>query len=237
MRLRRGLRPALLSTAAAAACLAILPPATAVAADPRGNNGTVKIGEVRVDGVDHRDHANHPHVPCDFELRFFNFDKDQTASITFTIHPPSGSGEVLLNEHQVVSDDPAGGGQDLDAVFTYSGNDFGLGRFQQHPKQGYHVKLTIKSDGVPGGVKHKTFWLKCLSTTPGEPAPSDAPIPTESSTAPGEAPSTSPASDDGGLPVTGAAAGAIALGGLALVGGGAALLVMRRRRENITFTS
>ncbi|HEY0697240.1 MAG TPA: hypothetical protein VGD43_05465, partial [Micromonospora sp.] len=175
MRLRRGLRPALLSAAAAAACL-VLTPAVA-AADPPGNNGTVKIGELVLDdGM-----ANRPHVPCDFEVRFYNFDKDQTAQITFTIHPPSGDGTILLSEEKVISDDAAGGGQDEDAVFAYSGTAFGLDRFKRQEEQGYHVKLTIGSDGVPGGKKHKVFWLDCAAPSP-QPSGSATPTPTPSVT-------------------------------------------------------
>ncbi|MGI5522596.1 LPXTG cell wall anchor domain-containing protein [Micromonospora sp. CA-259024] len=76
--------------------------------------------------------------------------------------------------------------------------------------------------------------------TTGSPTPSGSSSPSES-TAP--AGSSTPSSggagggeDDGSLPVTGAAATSIALGGLALIGGGA-LLMMRRRRDRITFTS
>ncbi|MFC8298620.1 LPXTG cell wall anchor domain-containing protein [Micromonospora orduensis] len=72
--------------------------------------------------------------------------------------------------------------------------------------------------------------------TTGSPTPS---VPATPST-PGGSPSTSGGAGGGGnggsLPITGAAATSIALGGLALIGGGA-LLMMRRRRDRITFTS
>jgi LPXTG-motif cell wall-anchored protein len=239
MRLRRRLRPALITAAAGVACLALGTPAVA-ADDPRGNNGTVKIGDVAVDNVI-EGKANRPHVPCDFEVKFFDFDDDQTAKITFTIHPPSADGggndgTVLLSETKTISDDPAGGGQDQDAVYAYSGSDFGLERFKAHPKQGYHVKLTIESDGVPGGVKHKVFWLKC-ETTPS--TPSSPPPPSSPENPPPSSPGGNGGGNNGGgsLPITGVAAGGIALAGLALVGGGVALLVLRRRRDDVTFTA
>jgi LPXTG-motif cell wall-anchored protein len=188
-------------------------------ADPPGNNGTVKINSQDVDSND--DISNQPHVPCDFQVEFFGFDEGQTATITFTIHPPSGDGDVLLSETQTVSDDPAGGGlNDVDAVFKYSGTTFGLDRFSAQPQQGFHVKLTIESAGVPGGKKHKVFWLQCAPTTP-SPSPSTTP-------APSSAPSTTPAA--GALPVTGIGVGGLIATGLAMVGAGAALLYMRRRR-------
>ena len=64
-----------------------------------------------------------PHLPCDYEIRFFDFDDGQTATITFSIHPPSGRPTVLLSENRVIGDDSAGGGQDEDVVLTYSGLD------------------------------------------------------------------------------------------------------------------
>src|SRR5215471_3380885 len=92
-------------------------------ADPPGNNGTVKINAQDVDSSD--DISNQPHVPCDFQVEFFGFDTDQMATITFTIHPPSGNGDTVLSETRTVSDDPAGGGlNDPDAVFKYSGTTF-----------------------------------------------------------------------------------------------------------------
>ena len=186
-------------------------------ADPPGNNGTVKINSQEVDdGI-----SNEPHVPCDFQVEFFGFDEGQTATITFTIHPPSGQGDVLLSETQTVSDDPAGGGlNDVDEVFQYSGTSFGLDRFEAQPQQGFHVKLTIESEGVPGGKKHKVFWLQC--------APSPTPTPSASTTPP--APTTTSTTAAPALPVTGIGVGAMVATGMAMVGVGAALVFLRRRR-------
>lgn len=209
-------------------------------ADPPGNNGTVKIN-----AQDGADIANDPHVPCDFQLAFFGFDANQTATITFTIHPPSGSGDVLLSETRTISTDAAAGGKnDVDEVIPYSGTSFGLDRFTAQPQQGFHVKLTIESPGVPGGVKHKVFWLECAATSPtASPSTSVSPSPSTSvSASPSKsvpvspsqspsttkAPSTSPAA--GGLPVTGAGLGSLIATGLALIGAGGALLFLRRRR-------
>jgi len=185
-------------------------------ADPPGNNGTVKINAQGVDSSD--DISNVPHVPCDFQVEFFGFDQDQTATITFTIHPPSGSGNVLLSETRTVSHDAAGGGlNDVDEVFSYSGTTFGLENFTAQPQQGFHVKLTIVSAGVPGGKKHKVFWLQCAPVN-------KPPSPPPSITKP---PSVTPAAAS--LPVTGPGVGGLVTIGLALVGSGAALLLWRRR--------
>ncbi|MGC1215378.1 MAG: LPXTG cell wall anchor domain-containing protein [Micromonospora sp.] len=244
MRQRRRLGLALSSAAAAGvACFAIATPALA---DPPGNNGTVKIDTVEVDDHNDPNIANRPHVGCDFQVRFFGFDKDQTAKITFTIHPPSGSGEELSSETKTIStDDAAGGLNDEDEVFTYHVADWDLSTYKEQPKQGYHVKLTIYSEGVPGGVKHKVFWVpNCTSTESPSPTPTPTPSESESPTTP-SSPGASLSGGAGGgngenggsLPLTGVAATSTALTGLALIGGGAALMVLRRRRDKITFTS
>jgi LPXTG-motif cell wall-anchored protein len=205
-------------------------------ADPPGNNGTVKINSQNVDSSE--DISNEPHVPCDFQVEFFGFDAGQTATITFTIQPPSGKDVVLLSETETISNTPAGGGlNDVDEVFKFSGTSFGLDRFTAQPQQGFHVKLTIVSAGVPGGQKHKVFWLQCASTTPPPssppPTPSASPTPTTSPTASSTTggPSTSPPA--GTLPVTGAGLTGLIAAGATLVSGGTALLFLRRRRDAI----
>lgn len=145
--------------------------------NPAGNNGTVKI-----DGVDPLDGHGHgpgpneagqhpdndPHVECTFELEFFGFDTDQQAQITFTSHAPTGGGEVLLSERKLISTDSAGPADgvnpDQDAVLPYDLTDE-LRTIPPHPKHGWHVKVTLtlyNADGtpVPGGQKHKVFWIE-----------------------------------------------------------------------------
>ncbi|MFR9774926.1 LPXTG cell wall anchor domain-containing protein [Micromonospora sp. MS34] len=239
---RRRLTRVASTAAAVTACLAFGSPA--LATDPAGNNGTVKIDNFDVDNHDDPNIANRPHVGCDFQVRFFNFDEGQTAKITFTIHPPSGSGaEVVPAETRTISTTPAGGGsKDEDAVFTYHVSDWDLTKYKEQPKQGYHVKLTIESEGVPGGVKHKVFWVpNCTAATPPTTPPGTPTTtpPTESTPPGGSAsPGTGGGGDGGGsLPITGVAATSITLGGIALIGGGVVLMTLRRRRDKITFTS
>ncbi|MGC5017612.1 hypothetical protein [Micromonospora sp. DT47] len=237
-------RAALIATAATA-CLAFAAPAWAGAAltpaaphNPAGDNGTVKIdGKSFEDKVD-----NQPHVTCDFELEFFNFDTYQAADITLTAQPPSGNGKVVWYlKNKVISTDDAGGAEnDHDEVIRLSSADLDLAGLEAHPKQGYHLKLDVDlTDGRSSDAKHKVFWLQpCLTT--GSPSPS--PTPSESSsTSPGTP--TSPGAPGGsgggggGLPITGVAATSTALTGLVLIGGGVALMALRRRRDKITFTS
>jgi LPXTG-motif cell wall-anchored protein len=231
----RWLTRAAVATAAVAA--GMIAGAAVAWADPPGNNGTVKINSQDVDSSG--DISNVPHVPCDFQVEFFGFDAGQTATITFTIQPPSGKDVVLLSETETISGTPAGGGlNDVDEVFKFSGTSFGLDRFTAQPQQGFHVKLTIVSAGVPGGLKHKVFWLQCApSTTPPSSSPPPSPTPSAPSTPPSPAgsPSTSPPA--GSLPVTGAGLAGMIATGVALVGGGTALLILRRRRDAIDSAS
>ena len=150
-------------------------------ADPAGNNGTIKVdGPAYDDGVD-----NEPHASCEVRVTFFGFDEGQTADITFTGQAPTGGG-VLLHESAVpTSDDAAGGaGQDADgATRVYTVDDLGLSGVTPHPKQGYHVKVSVDSLGAPGGAKQKVLWIEPCGDT------ADSQVPT----APGQLPTVPPA--------------------------------------------
>ncbi|MFI7607522.1 hypothetical protein ACIBTV_20600 [Micromonospora sp. NPDC049366] len=238
-------------TAAATACLAVAAPAWASAAPlaqaPGGHNPPGENGTVKIDGAPFSDRVdNEPHVTCDFELEFFNFDTNQAADITLTTKPPSGKDVVVWSvRNRIISTDPAGGAEnDHDETIRLSAADLALGGLTPHPKQGYHLKLDVDLvDGKSSDAKHKVFWLQpCAATstpTPGTPGSPDSPD---------SPPSTTPGGGNGGggngggegggsLPITGVAGTGIALTGLALIGGGVALTVLRRRRDRITFTS
>jgi hypothetical protein len=129
--------------------------------DPPGNNGTFKV-----DGVPYDDgKGNEPHVSCGFRLKFYGFDAGQTGDITIAGQAPSGSGLVSSRTGVLISDDAAGGGNDLDAVVPYTAADLDLTGLTAHPKQGYHLKVTLSTD-TPGGVKHKVFWYEPCATAP-----------------------------------------------------------------------
>jgi LPXTG-motif cell wall-anchored protein len=235
MRLHRRSRLALVSAVAGVACLALATPASAAVnvalqqsnvpaltpgGDPAGANGTVKIDGLAFDnGID-----NEPHVTCEFRVNFFNFDKQEYANIVFTVHEPTGSGtELLRRNHVLVSQDAAGGGKpDPDESFTFSTSELGLDAYTPHPKQGYHIKLTVERIGAPGAGKHKVFWVQACQD--GTSSPSSPPPGGGNGGAGG---------NGGGLPVTGMAVGGTVLLGGALLAGGATLLVIYRRRKTI----
>ncbi len=132
--------------------------------DPAGNNGTFKV-----DGLPYSDGmANEAHVTCGFRLKFFGFDEGQTGDITIAGRAPSGSGVVSSRTGVLISDDAVGGGpNDPDALVEYTASDLDLTGLTAHPKQGYHLKVTLSTD-TPGGVKHKVFWFQpCESAVGG----------------------------------------------------------------------
>jgi hypothetical protein len=136
------------------------------AADPPGNNGTVKIDAEAFDTHPN----NEPHVGCVFQVDFYGYDEgDLYADVTFEAHPPTGNA-VLLQDIVYIGEDAAGGGTDLDAEATYdlSGP---LAAYEAHPQQGYHVKLTVNADGSHGAdVKHKVFWVTGCDLSGGDPS-------------------------------------------------------------------
>lgn len=142
------------------AVTALVVPMFTSAANPPGNNGTIKLDRLPFDT--HPD--NQPHVGCRFQVDWYGFDKGQLFSnVTFVVHPPTGKSVVLLTDRVFIGeDDNSGGGSvaGLDAQREYNLAN-ALRRFTPHPKQGYHVKLTVRSDGSRGAsTKHKVFWVQ-----------------------------------------------------------------------------
>jgi hypothetical protein len=185
--------------------------------NPPGNNGTIKIDYA---APADSGHANRPHPGCAFQLRMFNFDDDQTGTITFVGQAPTKLGTLLTQTHVLLSDDAAGGGQDVDEVYSYTAQQLGLiGKPQA--KQGWHIKVSVDADNAPGGAKHKVFWLTCdespaatsqggtttpVTTTSG----TTTPVTTTSSTSAGTAATTTQATGTSAGAATAAAPAAAA---------------------------
>jgi len=134
----------------------LLPASLANAADPPGNNGTIKIDGVPLD--DHPD--NEPHPGCIFELDFYGYDMgDYYARVKFTVIPPTGDNIVIRRGKVFIGGDAAGGGTDLDGSKRFNLST-ALDSFMAHPQQGYHVKVTVYAPGSIGDDrKHKVFWV------------------------------------------------------------------------------
>ena len=135
--------------------------ATGAVAAP-GNNGTVKIDGVPFDDLPN----NEPHVGCVFQVDFYGYDEgDLYASASFELDPPTGAMIPLLTRDGIFigEDSAAGGGSlaGLDASETFDLSDAIAATGEApHPKQGWHIGLTVHADGSKGAdVKHKEFWV------------------------------------------------------------------------------
>ena len=143
---------------AAALVAGLVPLSGAMAADPAGNNGTVKI-----DGLDF-DSApdNQPHVGCVFQVDWYGFDANAKSDVTFELQAPTLGNGPLYFSKQLDGDDNSGGGSEagLDGQQLYNIAPLVSG-VKAHPIQGYHVKLTINTQPTAQGadVKHKVFWV------------------------------------------------------------------------------
>lgn len=126
--------------------------------NPPGNNGTVKIyGPGDAVGTP----SNNPHPGCTFGVEWFGFDEGQDVVSTVTFAPQAPTSDVTIagtSPSQVfVGGDPAGGGTDLDGRQSYTLTFTGT----PHPKQGYHVKLTVATPYSLGNdTKTKVFWVE-----------------------------------------------------------------------------
>ncbi len=230
------------------------------AADPKGNNGTIKIDGVTLQGGQ----ANEPHVACGFAVEFFGYDKgDLNATVTFELQAPTlrkAGSQVLLTDTVAIGADAAGGATDLDASKLYQLDFTGV---TAQAQQGYHVKVTVHAAGSKGAdTKHKVFWVQpCETPTTTSTTTTTTAVPTSSTTVTTAAPSAPPSSTTTtteavagtvttttaptqvlgtqeerpvtALAGTGSDTGILArVGGLALVLGGLALLVTKRGRPS-----
>ena len=129
--------------------------------NPPGNNGTVKVSGVSLG----QSEGNESHVGCTLDIEFFGFDEgDLTATATFELQAPSGSGALRVDSTPI-GEDPAGGGTDLDATLSSDLSiPIALSGATADPTQGFHVRLTIDAPGSIGATtKHKTFWVSDCS--------------------------------------------------------------------------
>ena len=207
-------------------------------ADPKGNNGTIKIDGVALKAGQ----ANEPHVDCRFNLEFFGYDQGNlNASISFALQAPtrraSGS-QVLLTDSLPIGEDPAGGATDPDASKEYQLDFTGV---KPHPQQGYHVKVTIHAEGSQGAdTKHKVFWVQpcevpttittTTTTTPTSTTPTNTEILGVKETTPSSVPTQvlGEQLERAALPRTGTGVAGLAfLGGLALALGGLVSLLSK----------
>ena len=166
-----GLRPlqmvAGLSALSLAALLAFAGPAGAAAADPAGNNGTIKIDDVTLNDPTDDAPNNEPHPGCNFEVDFYGFDAgvDHYATVTFAVHNATRGDDVLEAHPEAVfigGDANDGGGSEtgFDASQFYNLYQALTDGGYEPGRMGYHIKLTVHADGSIGAdTKHKVFWV------------------------------------------------------------------------------
>ena len=160
--------------------------------DPAGNNGTVKV--IKHGNIDEVP-DNQPHVGCTLDIEWYGFDEgaDIVSKIDFELHAPTLTGELTVDgpsEVSVGGDAASGAGTDdgLDGRETYTLASTGLA----HPKQGFHVKVTIHTPGSIGNdTKTKVFWFQNCAAEE-EPTPSPVPSEEPSEPAASEEPSDVP---------------------------------------------
>ncbi len=151
-------------------CAAVALPATpALAEDPPGNNGTVKIAGRDIDTIP----DNEPHQGCTFTVQFFGYDEGaKSARAIFEVLRSSGDEVVHEDTYVFIGEDAASGAgtaTGLDASRTYDLNaKLAPYAADGNANQGVHVRLTVRAEGSIGAdVKSKTFWAEgCEDTLP-----------------------------------------------------------------------
>ena len=163
-------------------------------ASPAG--GAPARGTVKVDGVPFENPpGNEPHVGCAFGIDLYGYEADLPVSITFTLQPPTGHGQLVVVDTATDGDDASGGGSeaghdghvDVDLTDALAGVDL-------HPQQGWHVRLTVEVDGH---AKHKTYWVSgcdgsTTTTTTSTTTTTTEPEETTTTTEPEETTTTNP---------------------------------------------
>jgi Thrombospondin type 3 repeat len=138
----------------------------ASAANPPGNNGTVKVDTQNVDTMP----DNQPHADCRFWIDFYGFDAGAHAWATFTVISPTVATAVDLGPFPVDlgATDASGGGSTsgFDTRVAFDLNN-ALAPYMGSPN-GAHLQLTVHADGaINADTKFKSFWVTgCVAQPP-----------------------------------------------------------------------
>ena len=135
------------------------PAATAGDNDPPGNNGTVKVGDTGdLDGPP----ENNPHLPCTFNVQWFNFDSGWgplEAKVEFDDQSPTAALKSVTGNTSpsfTGNGGQSGAGDGLDHSEQYTLTFDGPPQEQQ----GYHIKVTVTTPHSKGNqTKSKVFWV------------------------------------------------------------------------------
>ena len=159
-----------------------------------GNNGTVKVGDST--DLDEGRPENDPHLPCTFNIQWFNFDSGWgtlDATVEIDLQAPTNGAKGVgmtvasgdLSPSFVGNGGQPGAGDGMDHLEWYTLAFTG----DPHPQQGYHVKITVTTPHSLGSDrKFKVFWVGPCEAPESSAPPSSAP---PSSTPPSSAPPSS----------------------------------------------
>jgi hypothetical protein len=145
--MRRNRRSLVAATVMVGIALSAL--AVPVAADPSGNNGTIKVDAKPFDDVP--DNESHP--GCVFEVDFYGFDEGALyATAMFTLISPTVDSDTdfLTSAPVDIGEDPASGAgtvDGIDATREFDLNGY-LWSYMGADGKGAHVKLTVHADGA-----------------------------------------------------------------------------------------
>jgi hypothetical protein len=137
--------------------------APASAANPPGNNGTVKVDSKEFDTLP----DNEPHAGCVFQIDYYGFDEGAlSATASFYLMQPNEDRLVYTETVFIGQDDNGGGGSaagidreqevNLGDELLATGGD---------ATTSYHVKLIVHAEGAANAdTKSKTFWASGCAT-------------------------------------------------------------------------
>jgi hypothetical protein len=145
----------------------VLTAGAALAVNPPGNNGTVKVDGTDIDLIP----ENAPHQGCIFQIEFRGYDQGNlNATYSLDAQPPSGHDINVASGTTFIGEDPAGGANDLDATVVINLDGTALADLIEQPQQGFHLKLTVHAEGSIGNdTKYKVFWVTGCPTYPLQP--------------------------------------------------------------------
>ena len=139
----------------AVALLSLAATVPAVAANPPGNNGTVKVDSQEFDTLP----DNEPHAGCIFQVDFYGFDAGALyATATFAVIT-SGDDIPVLTDHAFIGEDSNAGGGSVTGIDQQQTYNLGDELYAHDTGKGVHVRLTVHADGATNAdTKYKTFW-------------------------------------------------------------------------------
>jgi hypothetical protein len=125
----------------------------------QGNRGSFKL---KAPGADSFPPGNDPHLPCTFEVHFYQYEAD-AVMVDFDLQAPSGSAH-LLGPDRVVLERANDNGLTHNGSQRYDLQDeIDAADAERHDQQGYHIRISVTRDvdTDTANAKQKVFWVDC----------------------------------------------------------------------------